>query len=46
MKNFTVSGNFFTLLKDIQGVGADLDFLGSNFGSPSVLVPALAVAGE
>ncbi len=46
VKNFTVSGNFFTLLKDIQGVGADLDFLGSNFGSPSVLVPALAVAGE
>ena len=46
VKNFTVSGNFFTLLKDIQGVGADLDFLGSNFGSPSVLVPVLAVAGE
>jgi len=46
VKNFTVSGNFFTLLVKIERVGTDLDFLRSRFGSPSVLVREMAVAGK
>ncbi len=46
VKNFTVSGNFFTLLKKIERVGTDLEFKGGKFGSPSVLVREMAVAGE
>lgn len=46
VKNFTVSGNFFALLKDIEKIGADLEFIRGKCGSPSVLVRDLAVAGE
>lgn len=51
IKNFTVSGNFFTLLKEIATVGEDLKFnpfaLGiSRCGSPSVLVNGVTVAGK
>ena len=46
VKNFTVSGNFFTLLKEIERVGSDLDFVRGKFGSPSVLVRDIAVAGN
>lgn len=46
IKNFTVSGNFFSLLKEIERVGTDLDFAGGKFGSPSVLVRNMAVAGN
>ncbi|MCI8799106.1 MAG: TldD/PmbA family protein [Lachnospiraceae bacterium] len=46
VKNFTVSGNFFTLLKEIEKVGADLEFIRGKYGSPSVLVRNLAVAGK
>lgn len=45
----TVAGNFYDLLMDVEAVGADLDFslpFGSCFGSPSLLVRSLAVAGE
>ena len=45
----TVAGNFYDLLRDIEAVGADLE-LGapgvSCFGSPSLLVRQLSVAGE
>lgn len=44
----TVAGNFYDMLKDIEAVGGDLDFLapgGSCFGSPSLLVKRLSVAG-
>lgn len=44
----TVAGNFYTLLREIQAVGSDLK-LGfpalCRFGSPSLLVRELAVAG-
>lgn len=47
---FTVAGNFFTLLKDIQAVGSDLRFDmpsgAGQIGAPSLLIRALAVAGE
>lgn len=45
----TVSGNFYTLLKGIKGVGSDLKFtLPGNgyFGSPSLLISSLSVAGK
>ncbi len=46
VKNFTVSGNFFDLLKNVEVLGKDLDFVRGTFGSPSVLIRNLAIAGE
>ncbi len=46
VKNFTVSGNFFELLKNVEILGRDLDFVQGTFGSPSVLVRELAIAGK
>lgn len=50
VKGFTVSGNFYELLKKIGETGSDLEFLlprgVSVFGSPSVLVHGLSIAGE
>ncbi len=49
VKNITVSGNFLTLLKEIERVGSDLEFIraaGGKCGSPSVLVRNMTIAGE
>lgn len=46
VEQFTVAGNFYALLRDIEAVGHDLRFEGSPIGSPSVLVKALHIAGE
>lgn len=49
VKQITVAGNFFTLLTNIEAVGADLKFglpSASQFGSPSILVKELSVAGK
>ena len=46
VKNFTVSGNFFDLLKSVEVLGKDLDFVRGTFGSPSMLIRNLAIAGE
>lgn len=51
VKSITVSGNFFTLLKEIASVGEDLKFnpfaLGSSrCGSPSVLIKEMTIAGK
>lgn len=49
VKNITVSGNFFTLLKEIDRVGADLKFIRSmsgKCGAPSVLVRDMTIAGQ
>ena len=46
VKNFTVSGNFFGLLKGIEKVGTDLEFIRGKYGAPSVLVRDMAVAGK
>lgn len=46
VEQFTVAGNFYALLRDIEAVGDDLLFEGSPIGSPSVAVKALHVAGE
>ena len=45
----TIAGNFYDVLKDVEAVGGDLDFLapgGSCFGSPSLLIKNLSVAGK
>ena len=49
VKQVTVAGNFYTMLKDIEAVGSDLrfGFPGSVYtGSPSLLVKTLSVAGK
>lgn len=50
VNNITVSGNFYTLLKNISDIGNELEFLPpagrSVFGSPAVLVTELAIAGK
>lgn len=49
VKNITVSGNFFTLLKEIEKVGADMKFIRSmsgKCGAPSVLVRDMTIAGQ
>ncbi len=45
----TIAGNFYDVLRDVEAVGGDLDFLapgGSCFGSPSLLIKNLSVAGK
>ena len=45
----TVAGNFYEMLRNVEAVGGDLEFLApgaSCFGSPSVLVKQLSVAGK
>ena len=43
-------GNFFQMLKDVELVGADLDFQNpsgfSVYGAPSVVIRELSVAGK
>jgi len=49
VNQITVAGNFYDLLMDIEAVGSDLEFLPpsiSCFGSPSLLVKRLSVAGS
>lgn len=48
VKNITVSGNFYQLIKDINRIGADLEFNGVSrkVGSPSILVKDMSIAGE
>lgn len=49
VKNITVSGNFYDVLKSITHIGTDLDFVrmaGGRCGAPSVMVPEMTIAGE
>ncbi len=47
VKSFTVAGNFYELLKNITGLASNLEMPGmGNFGSPSVLVEGLSIAGK
>ena len=45
VEQITVAGNFYDVLKNIVAVGSDLDFSGSNIGSPSVDIGTLKVSG-
>ena len=46
VKQMTIAGNFFDLLKNIQEVGSDLYFSTSGIGSPSLLLKELSVTVE
>ena len=46
VEQFTVAGNFYQLLREVEQVGNNLLFEGSSIGSPSVRVKSLSVAGE
>lgn len=47
VKSFTVAGNFYDLLKNITAVASNLELPGmGSFGSPSVLVEGLSIAGK
>lgn len=46
LNQFTISGNIYNMLHDIEEIGTDLEFKGSNFGSPSVLVKNITVASS
>ena len=49
VEQITVAGNFFTLLESVEEIGADLEFgslgQGGHFGSPSLLIRELSIAG-
>ncbi len=44
--NFTVSGNWYRLLEQIEDVGSDVEYQSSAVACPSVLVKDLAIAGK
>lgn len=49
VNQITVAGNFYQMLKDVEAVGSDLRFgfpSSSCFGSPSLLISGLSVAGK
>ena len=50
VKNFTISGNFYELLKNVVAVGDDLEFGsphgGCTYGAPSVWAKEISVAGK
>ncbi|MDK0562692.1 TldD/PmbA family protein [Clostridium perfringens] len=48
IKHITIAGNFFDLLNNIEEVGNDLEESGvtSGYGSPSIIIKELSVAGE
>ena len=49
VNQITVAGNFYDLLRNVEAVGGDLEFHApgtSCFGSPSLLVGKLSVAGK
>ena len=49
INQITIAGNFYKLLKDIELIGDDLVFgfpAGSYFGSPSIKISSISVAGE
>lgn len=47
VKSFTVAGNFYEMLRNIEAVGSNLEHPNmGNVGSPSVLVQGLSIAGK
>lgn len=50
VKSFTIAGNFFELLKNIAALSNEVSFSVSgsitSYGSPSVLIPGVSVAGK
>ena len=46
VEQITIAGNFYEMLRDIRAVGSDLTFPQGAFGSPSVDVGKLSIAGN
>jgi PmbA protein len=47
VKNFTVAGNFFQLLKQVEAVSSEVKFgVGSDYGAPDVLLTGMAISGK
>lgn len=46
LSQFTVSGNIYQLLNDVEELGNDLDFDQSPLGSPSVLINNITIANN
>jgi PmbA protein len=46
IKMIVVSGNFFKILEDVEEIANDLKFTLSDFGSPTVSVGELVIAGD
>ena len=47
IKNFTVAGNFYQLLKQVAEVSSEVKFgVGSAFGAPDVLFTDMAISGK
>ncbi|NLI21389.1 MAG: TldD/PmbA family protein [Clostridiales bacterium] len=46
VEQITVAGNFFEMLKAVRAVGDDLQFPSGGYGSPSLDVGTLSVAGK
>ena len=47
IKNFTVAGNFFQLLKQVADVSSEVKFgVGSDYGAPDVLLTDMAISGK
>lgn len=46
VRQITVSGNFLTLLREIEAVGDDLDASLGSVAAPTLLIRGLALAGE
>ena len=46
LNQFTISGNIYQLLKDIEMLGNDLEFSHSGFGSPTVVVKELSLSND
>ena len=47
VKNFTVAGNFFQLLKQVTDMSSQVKFgVGSDYGAPDVLFSDLAISGK
>ncbi|MBU9721456.1 MULTISPECIES: TldD/PmbA family protein [Bacillaceae] len=48
VNQITVAGNFFTILEQVETVGADLEFTLSNgyIGSPSLKIKSLSIGGK
>ena len=47
VKNFTVAGNFFQILKQVTDMSSQVKFgVGSDYGAPDVLFSGLAISGK
>ena len=47
VKNFTVAGNFFQILKQVTDMSSEVKFgVGSDYGAPDVLFSDLAISGK